>query len=183
MYKVKEGDEMSDNSSSVEKLPYEVVTSDGSIEIRKYDDIHIVEVGTYKERLGQSGFMELYHFITGDNEEHKQIPMTAPVLNELKTDHETIAFVMPSHMKEEEIPRPSNKQVEVKTINKGLYAVIRFSGLTNQGKVDKKIQELIKWLKENHYKIRSNPFLARFDQPLTNPLKRTNEIMIKIEAM
>lgn len=177
---MEEGAKMADENT-VEKLKYEVIKTDGSIEIRKYEDIHIVEVGTYKERFGRSGFMELYNFITGENEDNKQIPMTAPVLNELENNKDTIAFVMPSDMKVEEIPKPLSQQVKVKTLNNGFYAVINFSGLSNQSKIHKKTQELIQWIKDNNYRILSNPYLARFDQPLTNPIKRTNEIMIKIE--
>ena len=73
--------------SDVETPVYEVVKSQGDIEIRQYDPMIIAEVqmiGKREDAIGE-GFRFLADYIFGNNIINKNIKMTAPVLQQETT--------------------------------------------------------------------------------------------------
>ena len=81
-----------------ESAPYEVVESDGNIEIREYPDLVLASTEARLESRGNDGsFMRLFRYISGNNESGQKIEMTTPVFMEPDSPESKgqMGFVMP----------------------------------------------------------------------------------------
>ena len=66
-----------------ESAPYEVIESDGNIEIREYPDLVLASTEAKFDARGNDGsFMRLFRYISGNNESDQKIEMTTPVFME-----------------------------------------------------------------------------------------------------
>lgn len=158
---------------------YEVIIKDNSFEIRHYKDFYIVEYDNVDDPDIQNGFGTLFRYISSNNEEKKKINMTVPVIEEMTDKRLKMAFVVPKeHWKK--IPRPNDPNLSIKEFRNGLFAVIRFSGLSNTSKEKMKLEALEAWIDQNGYDKASNAMLAFYNAPFTPPMFRRNEIMVRV---
>ena len=170
----------------VEKAPYNVVKKVGDIEIRKYPPTLLAVVKGYE---GDSGFNLLFNYISGNNSSQKKIPMTAPVVTSEKipmtapviTKDKYMAFVLPSGYKQETVPIPENNEVKIQKQQEKIYAVFRFSGKTNEKRVQKYFQKLLNIVKDNNITIKGSPILMRYNSPFAPGFIRRNEVAVEIE--
>ena len=90
--------------SQVEEAPYTVLETDGDFELRQYPTMNIVE--------SDDDFMKLFSYISGDNADNEEIPMTAPVFKcQDASQEQMMAFVMPADMTQ--VPQPDDSTIEV----------------------------------------------------------------------
>ena len=68
---------VSNSRASTPTPEYKVVRTDGKFEIRDYPEMRVATTGM-KEGGSNSGFGELFRFITGANEGKEKIAMTSP---------------------------------------------------------------------------------------------------------
>ena len=170
----------------VEKAPYNVVKKVGDIEIRKYPPTLLAVVKGYE---GDSGFNLLFNYISGNNSSQKKIPMTAPVVTSEKipmaapviTKDKYMAFVLPSSYNQETVPIPENSEVKIQKQQEKIYAVFRFSGKTNEKRVQKYFQKLLNIVKDNNITIKGSPILMRYNSPFAPGFIRRNEVAVEIE--
>ena len=162
---------------------------------------------------GNRGFRLIAAFIFGDNlsgsadGKGEKIAMTAPVTMEPDTGHRTamnapvttepaahadagfqasqwqVEFVMPANYTLATLPRPRNPAVVLREVPARRYAVLRFSGLAGQEKVQQKINELMQWVRQRGLDAAGAPRLARYNPPWTLPFLRRNEVMIEIRPL
>lgn len=186
--------------SDVEVAPYNVMHTDGQIEIRHYDMLVLVSTqmnGDMDET--RAAFNKLFRYISGENAGTAKIEMTAPVfMNPETSKSEEIAmtapvfmnqdenkkwkmsFVLPSSFDYETAPTPRDPDVTVEKIVDLDVAVIRFSGLLSKDNALKHRSKLESWIEENDYTI-SGPFkIAGYNPPWTLPNMRRNEVLIPI---
>ena len=85
--------------SKVEQPKYEIISSQGDIEIRQYQPMVIAEVTIYGKRKEaiKSGFKILAGYIFGDNKSRENISMTAPVRQQ---SNEKIFMTIPVRQQE-----------------------------------------------------------------------------------
>jgi hypothetical protein len=170
----------------VEKVKYEVVKKIMDIEIRKYPEMIFALVEGYE---GDSGFNLLFNYISGDNIKKQKVPMTAPVINSEKiamtapviTKDNFMAFILPSYYKKEMVPTPKNSNVKIKIQKEKIFAVLRFSGRTNNTRVKQQIEKLLHIVKQNNLNIKGSPILMRYNSPFAPVFIRRNEVAIEIE--
>lgn len=165
--------------SKYETLDYEVRIKDKDYEIREYRDFYIVEYDNIEDLSSDKGFGTLFKYISSDNKDDQKISMTTPVIREVKEVHKKIAFVVPGEFGDR-IPQPNNPNLNIEKFHKGLFAVIRYSGLSNESKEKKKKEKLEAWIRKNEYTKRSNYMLAFYNPPFTLPMFRRNEIWIRV---
>lgn len=183
-----------------EKEPnYEVITSDDNKQIRKFNPMITASViikGDYKNNASP-GFKQLAGFIFGDNETNTKVKMTAPVIQRpsgsekismtapvIQTpgdDAWEMSFVMPAEYTLDSLPKPKNPNIIIKQIPSQTVAVLSYTGLTDENKINKLGAELTEWIIQQGYKNISKPRSARFDPPWTIPFLRRNEIHITVE--
>lgn len=120
----------------------------------------------------------------------EKIAMTAPVTVEpqssasdtMKAGRWRVHFVMPAEYSMATLPRPVNPAVTLREVPGKRYAVLVFSGLAREAKVQENTGELLAWLKARNLKPLAAPQLARYNPPWTLPFLRRNEILVEIAA-
>ena len=164
---------------AVEQASYKVLLKEGNFEVRLYEPMVLV-VSTENDLKGYSGFNILFNYISGQNKESKKIAMTAPVINNLDNEQPSMAFVMPKEYSLEKLPQPTEPELQIKEISERHIASISFSGNINQETVDRKKQDLLKWLKERNITAIGSAELARYNPPFMPGFLRRNEVLIEI---
>lgn len=119
--------------------------------------------------------------------ENEKIAMTVPVTVESNTTTAggekrwRVHFVMPSKYTLATLPTPKNPAVILRQIPPQRLAAVRFSGFSEELKVQEQTALLNAWLEKNQVKALGAPQLARYNMPITLPPLRRNEIMRVVE--
>jgi hypothetical protein len=119
--------------------------------------------------------------------ENEKIAMTVPVTVEPNTTTANgeprwrVHFVMPSKYTLATLPTPKNPAVTLRQIPPQRLATVRFSGFSEELKVQEQTALLNTWLEKNQVKAIGAPQLARYNPPITLPPLRRNEIMRVVE--
>lgn len=186
-------------SSRVETAKYSVIESKKEYEIRLYP-AHIVAQttvkGSYQESLNQ-GFRIVAAYIFGGNTKKESIAMTAPVVEKSSTsesiamtapviatvegESHTIAFGMPRSYTLETLPVPLDTRVKIVTIPEKKMAVIRFSWLRTDARVQTKKQKLLDLLKKDTVSVIGEVQYAGYNAPWTPPWMTRNEVLMEIK--
>lgn len=186
--------------SHIEIPAYQVVSQHGNIEQRRYAPMIIAEVtvrGDRREAANQ-GFRILANYIFGNHtavnadesidmtapvmqEKQSKIDMTAPVMTENDASGEwTIRFVMPKHFTMATLPKPNNKLIKIVSVPEKSYWVIRFSGTSGEGNLNRHLKTLQNFMKEHGYKSAGPYQYAFYNPPWTLPFMRRNEVMVPV---
>ena len=89
-------------------------------------------------------------------------------------------FYLPSKFNKDNIPTPSNLEVEIINIKGGYYAVIRYSGRASDKNFIKHKDILENKLTKDNITIISPAIRATYNSPFTLPMLRRNEVMFEI---
>ena len=160
-----------------EEAKYEIVKSTDIYEIRKYSDRLAVQVIS---TTGDNSFRKLYNYISGNNEKKQEIKMTIPVTQTEKFGNMTMQFYLPSEFNKENVPDPTNTDIEVINVEGGYYAVIRYSGRASEKNFIKHKSILEDQLTKDNIQIQSPPIKATYNSPFTLPIMRRNEAMFRV---
>jgi hypothetical protein len=191
---------LTEYSMAIEEPTYTVIEATEAFELRAYEPMIVAETrvsGTLDE-ASRAGFKIIAGYIFGDNTssssvndkismtapvsmqlQQEKINMTAPVSMQQNDGQWLVHFVMPEKYTLDTLPTPNNPAVKLRELPAHNYAVIRFSGFTGAIKVDKKITELMTWLRDKGIKPISEPEMARYNAPWSLPFMRRNEIMVR----
>ncbi len=187
---------------ATEEPKFSLLEKDQSFELRLYEPkiIAEVEVDGDMSAASRKGFRLIADFIFGNNTaqsgKSEKISMTAPVA--IKPASEKIAmtapvgvqqsekgwrvsFVMPSQYTLETLPKPNNPQISIKQLPAKKFALIRFSGLVDEEKMQAKSAELNQWIAMKKLNPVGIPELARYNPPWTLPFLRRNELMVEVK--
>jgi hypothetical protein len=182
--------------SRVEQPAYQIVSAEGSIEIRSYGAMIAAEAEVQGERKTaiSEGFRLIAAYIFGANKPNVKIAMTAPVQQQSpqtiamtapvtqQADGKawTVRFIMPRSWTIEALPAPNDTRVRLKPIPPKRMVAIRFSGLANDRLIQMKTDELRKYSSEHKIRTIGEPLLAFYNPPWTLPFFRRNEIMLEL---
>lgn len=165
-----------------EEQKYSVVLKDQNFEIRFYPSATLATISsdakTYKELSG-SGFRKLAGYIFGGNEDGTQIAMTSPVHMNVNDTLSTMSFVMPSSFNTENLPRPNDSGVQLKTTDDEYVAVIRFGGFASDQDLKNYSEKLLTILKEKSITTYGLPRYLGYNPPF-QWIGRRNEIIVSI---
>ena len=182
---------------NVEINKYSVIAKKDGYELRRYEPYILAET-PMQDESGNSGFNELFQYISGSNTGNSRLAMTAPVLQSespagqklamtapvLQTEKKgggVMAFVMPPGIKLEELPKPASPRVTLREVPGHKAAVLRFSGWGSTATVKNKTQSLAAALERDGLRAAAAPVSAFYNPPWTPPFMRRNEVMIEIE--
>jgi hypothetical protein len=167
-----------------EQQKYRVVKRLPTLEIREYEACVLMQVSVYGDfmRAGNMGFGPLVRFISGNNESGQKIAMTAPVIQESTAESEhLVSFVLPAGMNPDDVPRPSDSNVEMIAVPAHFAAAKRFSGGWNEHRFATEAEELLNAVKTAGLTTIGAIYWARFDPPWKPGFLKRNEVLIKIE--
>ncbi len=161
-----------------EEAPYNIVHKNDIYEIRQYSDRLAVQV---INKGDNNSFRKLFNYISGSNNSSEKIAMTIPVTQTKKDGKMYMQFYLPSKFNNETTPIPTNPDIEITTISKGYFAVIKFSGRSSDKNFEKHSQILKQKLTDDKITIIGSSIRATYNSPFTLPLLRRNEAMFNVE--
>ncbi len=186
---------------NVEEADYRVIKADNDFEIRIYDPMLVVETtvdGDF-DTAGNRAFRKLFNYISGENVAISEIAMTAPViadqattaggkiinmttpvLEEASGQGWRYMFVLPAEFNFDNAPAPLNEDVTLTAEPARKLAVLRYSGLMDQERLQDKVGQLQQWIDANKLQAVSQPRWAGYNPPWTLPFLRRNEVMIEV---
>ncbi len=169
---------------SLEEPKFEIIKKYNNFEIRKYFDTIQAQVASplSYEISPSAHFREIAGYIFGNNSESQNISMTAPVHTWEQNNQNIMAFTMPSKFNKDDLPKPNNKRVRIVDIEGENVAVLKFSWFAGKRRTKKFASKLQKLVENKGLKIKGNPRLAVYDNPMTTlPFMRRNEIHLPVE--
>jgi len=178
---------ISNTAMATEEPKFNLIEKENSFELRSYQPQIVAEVyvDADMDESSRKGFRLIADFIFGNNTarsgKSEKISMTAPVGVQENKNGWKVSFVMPSQYTLDTLPKPNNAQVSIKQMPVKKFAVIRFSGLVDEDKMNQKVKELNEWILNKSLKPIGTPELARYNPPWTLPFLRRNEVMVEVE--
>lgn len=188
--------------AKVDEPDYRTLAVHGDMEVRRYAPMIVAEVVRSGSRRGaaNAGFRALADYIFGANVPAEKIEMTAPVTQAPARGRDgekidmtapvaqlpaaggawRIRFVMPEGYTMETLPKPKNPEVRILREPARTFAVIRFSGIPGQDRLERKTAELRALMAEHDMTAKGDPVYAFYDPPWTLPFLRRNEVMIEV---
>ena len=167
-----------------EKQQFKLVRDYGDFELREYP-AHVlmqVEVEGDFMRAGNIGFGPLISYISGNNQSGQKIAMTAPVIQESKTETtHLVSFVMPNGTDPKDVPVPANSRVNIKAMPKQLTGVRKFAGGWNEKRFATEGELLLNAVISAGFEPVGNLYWARFDPPWMPGFLKTNEALINLK--
>jgi len=157
--------------------PYRVIDSKAGYEVRSYPAHFLVSVWVSGDmrNSGNSGFGQLFGYISGANQDRQKIPMTAPVLQQKQGDGYWLSFVMPADSDFPPVPiSPDLRVVGVEPVTR---VAIKFSGSVSEQKFQSFEAKLRALATE---KLAAGSIYARYDGPFKAPFLRRNEVLIDL---
>jgi hypothetical protein len=168
--------------SDVEITPYDILEKGEQFEVRHYESLILVTTPMKNSNEKKSPFYKLFNYISGENDQQKEIKMTAPVFMDQKDGMtETMSFVMPNDFSFKTTPVPIDQAINIEEINDYTVATIKFSGRLSQENIVEHQKILDNWIAAKKYKVIGQPKTAGYNPPFTIPALRRNEILVPIE--
>lgn len=167
-----------------ETPPYEVTDADGDIELRAYQPHLLAEITVRGNRSGAigKGFRTLANYIFGGNAEQTKVAMTVPVA-QTAADEGTwhINFMMPAEYTAETLPKADNEAIRFVSAPAERQIVIGFSGRGTDRLLTRKADELRAYASDQGLTVVGAPRYYFYDDPLTMPWNRRNEVAFPIQ--
>lgn len=165
-----------------EQQPYTVLATYPGFELRDYPDHLVAEVEVHAgfTSAGNKAFPKLAGYIGGRNRQSRKVAMTAPVMQEQSEDRFVVGFVMPSEMRPEEQPEPSDTSVHTRVVPAHTAAAARFSGRWTSESYQQHTEELLAAIRAAGLQPNGEPRFARYDPPWTPWFMRRNEVIVPV---
>jgi len=166
------------HAMAYEESPFNIVHQTDVYEIRHYVDRLAVQA-TYTNQ--DSSFRNLFNYISGANIDSEKIKMTIPVTQSEESSEMVMQFYLPSKFTKKTAPVPTDPRVELRTIEEGHYAVIKYSGRLTDKNFNKHKKILKENLIEDKIEIIGPSIKATYNGPFTLPILRRNEAMFHVD--
>lgn len=168
--------------SAYETAAYTVERADGDFEIRHYPELLMAATPMQDRRGNDGSFMRLFRYISGANEQDREVAMTTPVFMEQGSDDtpNSMGFVLPAALGQADAPLPTDSQVELRPRAAGRYAVYRFAGEMNRSTRGAAEESLREWMASQQLPAETVSEAAGYDPPWTPGFLRRNEILIRL---
>lgn len=175
---------------------YTVEARLGDIEVRQYAPYIAAEVtvrGEERQALNR-GFRVLAGYIFGGNTANSSIDMTAPVGQSQQIDMTapvgqtgedglwTVTFSMPSQWTMDNLPTPNDGSVQIREVPAQRQVVYVFSGRATDNALKAAEKVLRDQADANGLQTTGQLFTYYYDDPMTLPWKRRNEVALTLEA-
>ncbi|KAE8665374.1 SOUL heme-binding family protein isoform 3 [Hibiscus syriacus] len=148
---------------------YQILKRTANYEVRKYAPFIVVE--TNGGKLSRStGFNAVAGYISGKNSTTEKIPMTTPVFTQAldpELSDVSIQIVLPLEKDKDisSLPDPTQETVNLRKVEGGIAATLKFSGNPTEDIVREKEKALRSSLLEDRLKPKEGCWLARYNDP------------------
>jgi hypothetical protein len=187
-------------SLAYEEPAYRVIKTYPAFELRQYDAYVVAETlvaGAFDE-VGSQAFRKLFRYISAEQRPQGKIAMTTPVIQqpiapgEKSGDESPVAantgtryrfaFVMPAEYALDELPKPENVSIQLRSIPARLMAARRYSGTWSEERYRNNQQQLLEAVQAAGLKPLGTALFARYNAPFILWFLRRNEVLIEVAA-
>ena len=187
---------------ALEEPAFEVVASKNGIEYRQYQPYLVAETlvtaEASRDEAANIGFRRLFKYISGDNEVQSEIAksavisqqpvstkiaMTAPVRQIPQNEGWSIAFIVPGEFDQTSVPRPTDPEVNIRTVPGELMAVLRYSGRWTDANADNHKAQLLGEVNAAGLIPLGEVVTAFYNSPFSLPFMRRNEVMVAVNQV
>ncbi|MEO0026732.1 MAG: hypothetical protein RL716_63 [Actinomycetota bacterium] len=169
---------------AIEKPEYRVVGSGFGIELRDYAEHWLAECdqsAVADLRIASNrAFNNLFRYISGENSENQKISMTSPVQQVPSAQGWKVSFVVPKLLATTGIPGPASGAIQLRKVEAGRFAALRYRGLWDQDIFMAKRNELLAAVEKFGLKPVGEVSSAIYNPPLTPPILRRNEVLVRV---
>jgi hypothetical protein len=188
---------ISDKLLAVEEAEYQLVLSEGDMEVREYAPSIVAETvveGDFED-AGNKALRLVFQYIDGNNRagdkiamtapvtqgrRGEKIAMTAPVSQRVAKTGWAVSFMMPADYTMDTIPAPLDPRVVIREILAYRAAVVRYPGCWSERNYSENLERLRQWAAEQHLTVTGDPVWARYDAPFIPWFLRRNEILLPL---
>jgi hypothetical protein len=183
-----------------EEPGYTVVERYQEFELRQYEAYLVAETsvtGDFDD-VGGEAFRRLFDYISEGDRPQGKIAMTTPVIQQplpAVTEQSSVddaspgannryrfAFVMPAGYSLEDLPRPENPKVRIKSVPARLMAARRYAGTWSEERYRSNEQQLLAAVQAGGLKTLGPPIFARYNAPFSLWFLRRNEVLVEVAA-
>jgi len=166
------------DAMAYEEPDYFLVKRTELYEIRQYDDRIAVQT---HQRLGEDrAFGRLFRYISGSNQSASKIAMTTPVIQSYDGSGLVMHFFLPKSYSAQTAPIPQADNVTLVTVKGGYYAVLKYSGRSNNENHRTHTAALKEALDKDNVTIQGGAIRATYNGPFTPFFLRRNEAMFRV---
>ncbi len=191
-----------EDAMATEEPRFMVVEKTEAFEIRRYEPMVVAEMdaGSDFDRAGYEAFRPLAGFIGGNNRRADEIAMTTPVMQEPRpaedgeriamtapvtqqpdaTGNQVVAFVMPTGLSLEDVPRPADDRIRIVQVPERSMAVRPYRGGWSRARFDAEEAALLAGLEAQGLTPAGPAIFARYNSPFSIPFFRRNEVMVPL---
>lgn len=182
----------------IKDITYTIEKEHDDIQIRNYRKNVVAEITVIGSRrdASKAAFTTLSRYIRGENTVEQRIPMTGPISQvssrkitmtdpvfqeqPLPLDEWSIAFFMPEDMNQEDIPKPKNSSIYIRTIPERRVAAITFSDAMLDKNVYRHERELRTYLKNYNIAFEDKSTYIYYNSPRMPWFLYHNEILFTL---
>ncbi|KAI9125558.1 hypothetical protein K1719_002976 [Acacia pycnantha] len=168
----------------LESPEYQILKRTANYEVRNYAPFIVVE--TNGDKLsGSAGFNNVAGYIFGKNSTAEKIPMTTPVFTQAmdaELSKVSVQIVLPLDKEINSLPNPNEEAINLRKVEGGIVAVVKFSGKPTEELVYEKEKLLRSNITRDGLKPKMGCLLARYNDPGRTPnFIMRNEVLIWLE--
>ena len=184
---------------STESVPYDRVGTVDGVELRQYPETVLVETSASDQ---YTAFRRLFQYISGENDGAESVSMTAPVATRGVTSGTPLtmtapvrsressenggqvrmAFYLPADYDPSNAPVPTDPDLRLVVEPTRTLAVQQFSWYAPSWRVERRKRALLSTLAERDIEPHGEPMLLRYDDPMTPPFLRRNEVAVRVDV-
>ncbi|MCE5346149.1 MAG: heme-binding protein [Bacteroidales bacterium] len=171
------------STNKTEEQKYSLIRKYKDFEIRFYPSATIATINSYAKTyrdLSGPGFQKLAGYIFGGNKANTKISMTSPVQMDINDSVSTMSFVMPSAYTKDNLPKPNDPNILIKSTADEYVAAIRFGGYASDKDLKFYSGKLQNLLKENGITSLGNYRFLGYNPPFQF-IGRRNEIIVAVD--
>jgi len=176
-----------------EEPKFDVVETSDEIEVRRYRPALLAEItlpGGHDRAVDQA-FDRLSAYIFGENSTQAKMHMTIPVYQregvsdapwmKAKSGEWTIGFFLGNDLAPEDVPKPTDKSIQLRTVPARSIAVVRYTGNNTDERRAEARDKLRGWLALHpEYRADTSVYWAQYDAPFVVPFLKRNEAQVAL---
>jgi hypothetical protein len=184
---------------TIDEPRYQVVEEADGFELREYLPFLVAETRVEGSFSGSAddAFDLLVDYVQGNNVGGRVIPMTAPVRQQpanasnggavpvsaadAESDSWLFQFALPKEYQMSMLPRPLDERVDLRRLEPGLVAALRYGGDWSETRYRAKERELLDAVRSAGLTTVGTPSFARYNAVLIPWFLRRNEVLVGVD--
>ena len=170
------------NIKAQDEARFTLMMTQGPFEVRLYQKLLFARIslqGSFEEVM-KNGMRHLSDYLEGTNFKVKKILHAGPFFQMQKNNEWDVGMVLPSEWDMLNIPKPISRLIKIEEWSPNTVAVLRYRGGLSPEVIQRKGEELKRWVKKKGLNSLGPVRVSRHDHFLAVPFFRPNEVHLDI---